>query len=118
MSKRRAANTVNRMEIFQKKRNLSVPKTKIDSIIVLVKATRSLTLENEMTGATAIRRPHWRKENQCVMNCLSSTLSQENHPENHKAEGAHRARRNGSASNPTEPVQWAQIGSDAIVMRL
>ena len=61
MSKRRAANTVNRMEIFQKK-NLSVPKTKIDSIIVLVKATRSLTLENEITGATAIRRPHWRKE--------------------------------------------------------
>jgi len=39
MSKRRAANTVNRMEIFQKKRNLSLPKTKIDSIIVLVKAT-------------------------------------------------------------------------------
>jgi len=88
MSKRRAAKTVNRMEIFQKKRNLSVPKTKIDSIVVLVKATRSLTLENEMTGATAIRRPHWRKENQCVMNCLSSTLSQENHPENHKAEGS------------------------------
>jgi hypothetical protein len=51
MSKRRAANTVNRMEIFQKKRNLSVPKTKIDSIIVLVKATRSLTLENEITGS-------------------------------------------------------------------
>ena len=64
MSKRRAANTVNRMEIFQKNRNLSVPKTKIDSIIVLVKATqggRKLALEH---------------------------LSQENHPENHKAEGS------------------------------
>ena len=88
MSKKRTTNAVNRMDIFQKNRNLSVPKTKIDSIVVLVKATRSLTLENEMTGATAIRRPHWRKENQCVMNCLSSTLSQENHPENHKAEGS------------------------------
>ena len=88
MSKRRAANTVNRMEIFQKKEEPVCTETKIDSIVVLVKATRSLTLENEMTGATAIRRPHWRKENQCVMNCLSSTLSQENHPENHKAEGS------------------------------
>jgi hypothetical protein len=80
------------MEIFQKNRNLSVPKTKIDSIIVLVKATRSLTLENEMTGATAIRRPHWRKENQCVMNCLSSTLSQENHPREPQGGGEHTVR--------------------------
>lgn len=79
MSKKRTANTVNRMEISQKNRNLSVPKTKMDSIIVLVKATQE-------GGA----RPEH--------------LSQENHPENHKAEGAHRARRNGSASNPTESV--------------
>ena len=73
MSKRRAANTVNRMEISQKNRNLSVPKTKMDSIIVLVKATQE-------GGA----RPEH--------------LSQENHPENHKAEGGtpcarHRAMR-------------------------
>jgi hypothetical protein len=35
-----------------------------------------------------IRRPHWRKENQCVMNHEQSTsTSGKHHPENHKGEG-------------------------------
>ena len=34
------------------------------------------------------RRPHWRKENQCVMNRQQSTsISGKHHPENHKAQG-------------------------------
>jgi hypothetical protein len=45
MSKRSAANTVDRMEIFQNNRNRSVPKTKIVSIVVLVKAISWLTPE-------------------------------------------------------------------------
>jgi len=35
------------------------------------------------------RRPHWRKENQCVMNRQQSTsISGKHHPENHKGEGS------------------------------
>jgi hypothetical protein len=35
-----------------------------------------------------IRRPHWRKENQCVMNRQQSTsISGKPHLENHKGEG-------------------------------
>jgi hypothetical protein len=55
MSKRKAANTVDRMEIFQNDGNLSGPKPKIDSIIVMMKAISRLTLERGMTAATAIR---------------------------------------------------------------
>ena len=34
------------------------------------------------------RRPHWRKENQCVMNRQQSTsISGKPHLENHKGEG-------------------------------
>jgi hypothetical protein len=36
-----------------------------------------------------IRRPHGRKENQCVMNRQQSTsISGKHHPENHKGEGS------------------------------
>ena len=42
-----------------------------------------------MTGATVIRRPHWRKEIQCVMNRQQSTSTPRNdYPENHKGEGS------------------------------
>jgi hypothetical protein len=35
-----------------------------------------------------IRHPHWRKENQCVMNRKQSTsIWGKHHPENHKGEG-------------------------------
>jgi hypothetical protein len=35
-----------------------------------------------------IRRPHWRKENQCVMNRQQSiSISGKHRPENHKGEG-------------------------------
>jgi hypothetical protein len=43
------------MEIFQADGNLSGPKPKIDSIIVMMKAISRLTLERGMTAATAIR---------------------------------------------------------------
>ena len=41
-----------------------------------------------------IRCPHWRKENQCVMNHEQSTsISGKHHPENHKGgRGTHRMR--------------------------
>jgi hypothetical protein len=55
MSKRKAANTVDRMEFFQNEGNQSGPKTKIVSIIVMMKAISRLTLERGMTAATAIR---------------------------------------------------------------
>src|SRR6516225_3535129 len=36
---------------------------------------------NEMTGPNVIRRPHWRKKNQCVMNRQPSTsISGKHHP--------------------------------------
>ena len=36
-----------------------------------------------------IRRPHWRMENQCVMNRQQSTsISGKPYPENHKGEGS------------------------------
>jgi hypothetical protein len=36
-----------------------------------------------------IRRPHWRKQNQCVMNRQPSTsILRNDHPENHKGEGS------------------------------
>src|SRR5262249_5265037 len=43
---------------------------------------------NEMTGLNVIRRPHWRKKNQCVMNRqLSTSISGKHHPENRRGEG-------------------------------
>ena len=43
-----------------------------------------------------IRRPHWRKQNQCVMNRQPSTsILRNDHPENHKGEG----------STPTVPLE-------------
>src|SRR4051812_12595494 len=51
-----------------------------------------------MTGPTVIRHPHWRKENQCVMNRKQSTsIWGKHHPENHKGEG----------SRPSLPLQKA-----------
>jgi hypothetical protein len=54
MSKRRTADTVNRMGIFRKNRNLSVPETKIDSIMVLVRPPREAEPRPLITEISAI----------------------------------------------------------------
>jgi hypothetical protein len=56
--------------------------------LAVLPSTHIGSTANEMTGPNVILRPHWRKENQCVMNRQQSTsISGKHHPENARGEG-------------------------------